>query len=152
MHSVHTDGRISPLKIFDRSRHAVQGLPTCRFCDRRYARWQILEQHINTLADSSMSQNAGLVVQAAGDGENPDVQIRPLESAEGEDGKDGTEGQSESESELETVQPPPRPPAHQLLVRQTAVKGLRHFIPMGTSTNFLHPHCGLCGQWVALIG
>ena len=29
-----------PLSIFDRSRHAMHGLPTCRFGDRRYARWQ----------------------------------------------------------------------------------------------------------------
>ena len=128
-----------PLSIFDRSRHAMHGLPTCRFGDRRYARWQTLEQHINTLACPKM-----LVLQAAGEGECPDVQIRPLEPA---DGKEETDRQSESGSEI--AQLPQRPPAYQLLVRQTAAKGLRHFIPMSTTTKFLHQHYGLCDQWVS---
>ena len=79
-----------PLKIFDRSRHAKHGLPTCNFCDKRYSRWQTLEQHINTVACPKM-----LVIQA-GEGTHQDVQIRPLAQAEE---KEDTGRQSDSESE-----------------------------------------------------
>ena len=68
-----------PFRIFDRSKHAVHGLPTCRFCEKRFSRWQTLEQHINSLACPKM-----LVLQAAGEGNDPGVAMRSIAPAAGE--------------------------------------------------------------------
>ena len=126
-------------KPLDRGKHAIQGLPTCRFCEKRFSRWQTLEQHINSLACPKM-----LVLQTDGTDNDPKVAIRSLAPAAGKETTD-----SSSESELGTSLHSVRPPASQLSVRQAATRGLRHFIPMHSTTRFLHQHCGLCGQWVA---
>ena len=31
---------------FNKARHSVGGLPTCRFCEKQFSRWQTLAQHI----------------------------------------------------------------------------------------------------------
>ncbi|CAE7708124.1 MCAT [Symbiodinium sp. CCMP2592] len=139
-HGIHN----KPLRIFDRARHALKGLPTCRFCERRFARWQTLEQHINALACPNM-----LVDQKVDEHGQSLMEVRmpsldPEVEAETEDGCEIV-----ADSALNTEIPESRPLAQQLLVQQTAQQGLRFFIQQPQITRQLHQHCGICGQWVA---
>ena len=45
-HGIRTEKQ----QIFDRAAHSVGGLPTCRFCNKQFSRWQTLAHHINTMA------------------------------------------------------------------------------------------------------
>ena len=37
----------TPVRLFDRTKHALHGLPQCAGCLRKFSRWQTLEAHVN---------------------------------------------------------------------------------------------------------
>ena len=131
-HGIKTEQR----QIFDRARHSVGGLPTCKFCTKQFSRWQTLGQHINTLACPVFQ---------------PDLTANEFAPQASE---------IESVAHLVTTEDSPiqlptadnidapavaSPETAQKLARQ----GLRFFIPYKKLGRHLQQHCILCGQWVA---
>ncbi|CAE7660156.1 MCAT [Symbiodinium sp. CCMP2592] len=145
-HGIHN----KPLRIFDKARHAVKGLPTYRFCEKRFARWQTLEHHINNLACPLMHAENKFSV----DGDTIEAVRLSQVHASAMDEHDEQNADSAEPERVERIeetieQSPVKPLAQQLLVQQTANQGLRFFIQQPSITRQLHQHCGLCGQWVA---
>ncbi|CAE7040662.1 MCAT [Symbiodinium sp. CCMP2592] len=143
IHAYRAHGIHKPLRIFDRARHAVKGLPTRRFCEKRFARWQTLEHHVNALACPSM-----LVEHKLDKNGRAQMEVRVPSLAH--DVEDPANDSDADVASAHTAINDPRPLAQQLLVQQTAQQGLRFFIQQPHITRQLHQHCGICGSWVAL--
>ena len=138
IHAQRTHGRRDePQQIFDRTKHSLGGLPACKFCLKKFARWQTLAHHINYMAcpvfeDNSLTPD----LPTASSTETPldavttvpENQTICLPDAEVHDA-------------LPLVQQPP--------VQHIARKGLKHFIAHKQMGSYLRQHCAICGQWTA---
>ena len=134
IHAQRTHGRRDePRPIFDKARHAIGGLPTCRFCCKKFSRWQTLQHHIDTMACKVFEPTT----VAPDDPSPPDNAL-----------SDDTKA-----SEvilLPTSSRPDVPPvAQQLHVQKMAGAGLNSLLPLKQLGRHLQQHCALCGQWVA---
>ena len=134
IHAQRTHGRRDePRPIFDKARHAIGGLPTCRFCCKKFSRWQTLQHHIDTMAckvfePASADHNAPLPQEDAlsSDKQEQDMILLPTRS-----------------------RPDVPPVAQQSYVRKAASAGLNTLLPLKQLGKHLQQHCALCGQWVA---
>ena len=133
IHAHRTHGRRDePRPIFDRVQHAIGGLPTCRFCSKKFSRWQTLKQHINTMAckifEPSHVESSTIHTEAADSSETKEPEL----------------------IQLPTRQQTDAPPvAMQTSVKRAAGKGLNTLIPLKQLGRHLQQHCAVCGQWVA---
>ena len=137
IHAQRTHGiRTEKQQIFDRAAHSVGGLPTCKFCNKQFSRWQTLAHHINSMACPIFEPPT-----------NPEAQSQ-VQSA---DIPQPTENHPERALvQLPTEAQPDAPPvASQLTAQRIARKGLRFFIPYKTLGRHLQQHCAQCGQWTA---
>ena len=115
--------------VFSRIEHALNGLPTCRFCNKNFSRWQTLAQHI--------TQNRCTKYL-------PSRDIHSMESAPQENSPQA------SVAAPQPQQPPPAQPiCQQETVVRAACKGLNSFIKCKDITARLQQTCAQCGQWVA---
>ena len=137
IHAQRTHGiRTEKQQIFDRAAHSVGGLPTCKFCNKQFSRWQTLAHHINTMACPIFEPPTNPEAQS---------QVQPADIPQStENHPDRAFVQLPTE-----VQPDAPPIASQLTAQRIARKGLRFFIPYKTLGRHLQQHCAICGQWAA---
>ena len=116
--------------VFSRAAHSVNGLPTCKFCLRKFSRWQTLSQHI--------SQNRCTKFREYINPADDDQPLTAQLSAAG-DGETTTAHACQSPSIIR----------QQVEVLGAAQRGLKAFIPMHNITSRLQQTCAQCGQWTA---
>ena len=145
--------------IFDRTKHAVNGLPQCAGCMKKFSRWQTLQQHIN-----NHSCPAG--VTAAPHNNNDSLAIHPCQAdqpapkfdATSVDTYPGVGGSTQDEQRLPSSPQPAVPLSElspntfqeqQLLIQSVVAHGVNQFIQHPELTRTMLHTCMLCGQWVA---
>ena len=137
VHAQRTHGhRDEPQPLFDKARHSVGGLPTCRYCAKKFSRWQTLAQHINRMSCPVFDYTEA----------RSEDHLGLLEHSPAPDGKDEVEP---TISLPTSAQPDVLPVFRQPPVQQIARKGLKHFIPCKKLGLYLQQHCAICGQWTA---
>ena len=138
IHAQRTHGhRDEPQQLFDKARHSIGGLPTCRFCDKKFSRWQTLARHINYMACPVFDYT---------EPKSDDPPEQPVHSPMMGDGK---EEALHAISLPTPEQPDVLPIFKQPSVQRLARKGLKQFIPCKPLGSYLQQHCALCGQWTA---
>ena len=125
---------------FNKARHSVGGLPTCRFCDKQFSRWQTLAQHITQNRCPKHQPDLHVEYHTFNTydhmplpltRENPDMSITTA-----------TEIPHPTSPEVDII-------CHKSEVVAAAQKGLNAFIRLPEVTARLLQTCALCGQWIA---
>ena len=137
-----------PRRIFDRSKHALHGLPQCAGCHRKFSRWQALEQHVN---NNSCPATVGDIHQS-------EIEV-PKEIIEDKQNSTNTHINGSLAVHASQHQPLPEPPSavqiagllvQQALVQDIAAKGLNHFIQQPIlHIIFYNIVLYVGGQWIA---
>ena len=131
----------APDIVFNKSLHSIGGLPTCRFCLKKFTRWQTLAQHISANRCPKYMPDLG-TSKSTYDHQpvcKPTSAVLPAENTIADDTARITP---------ETI-PDVAPLGQKLEVIALARKGLNAFIRHPKITQQLRQTCGLCGQWIA---
>ncbi len=115
--------------IFNKSVHSIGGLPTCKFCHKKFTRWQTLAHHI------SANRCPKYVYEPTEPTFLYDHQPAKIETAE--------------VSQTLSVSTETAPLGQKSEVIAIARRGLNAFIRVPAITQQLLQTCGLCGQWIA---
>ena len=148
----------TPARLFDRTKHALHGLPQCAGCLRKFSRWQTLEAHVNNNSCPARVQDVCVAktivsekyetnpVEAACTNQAPPNVSGPptLHSA-----ADATEQSPQSIDFVNTGANCTIPICRQALVKDLIARGLNSFIHQPAITQQLLQHCAICGQWIA---
>ncbi|CAE7573790.1 unnamed protein product [Symbiodinium sp. CCMP2592] len=118
-------------EIFNKARHSKNGLPICKFCDRKFSKWQSLAVHIN-------NNSCPVLIVSMVDHEDPDFANTPAEPPPVLSAEPAPPDQNTT---LTICQLP------EVLV--AVQKGINAFIPLKAVTTQLLQTCAICGQWVA---
>ena len=131
----------APDIVFNKSLHSIGGLPTCRFCLKKFTRWQTLAQHISANRCPKYMPDLG-TSKSTYDHQpvcKPTSAELPAEHTIAEATARITP------EEIPDVAPLGQKPEVLALAR----KGLNAFIRHPKITQQLRQTCGLCGQWIA---
>ena len=144
--------------IFDRTKHAVNGLPQCAGCLKKFSRWQTLQQHINNNScPAIVPSNRATPPELAADPPSTATaelhsgsarEHHPVDTAISAAPADETTATSRRETEPQHVASIDFP-ARQLRLQQIVPHGVNHFIRFPELTQTMLRTCMLCGQWVA---
>ena len=118
-----------PQKIFDRTKHALHGLPQCAGCHRKFSRWQTLEAHVNNNSCPARVQDVNIAEIAVDrtSGSNATTTSQTRDDTTGAAQKD-PQDLHVSPMTVTTAVHEAGPPVHQALVQATVEKGLNHLI------------------------
>ena len=135
-------------KIFDRTKHALHGLPQCAGFYRKFSRWQTLEVHVDNNSCPARVQDVHTIGKAmeqtiphVGNASETKDDIQAFVQTD-------TLVVDDSSTAVKAVQEA-GPLVHQALVQTAVAQGLNHFIHQPDLTQHLLQHCALCGQWIA---
>ena len=133
-HPEHQPGTVGQGQIFDPRQHAVGGLPHCRLCGRKFAKWQNLRHHVESGACSALGGVSFI--------QNPRAEVDIRAEPAAQDQPPSTAAQR-GPTELQNAPLIERP----FFVRswQQWDTLLKH---SALRTELLH-HCSLCQMWVA---
>ena len=67
--------------LFDRARHAVQGMPTCSLCHAKFTRWETLEAHIHNQRCTQELPTIPTEAKGPVVGSEPSTEVGPLRPA-----------------------------------------------------------------------
>ena len=150
---------------FDRARHSVNGMPTCRLCSHRFSRWSGLRCHIDHghTAQPIPSQDrdshaAGPALTTTTSPEAPlptrstVSEVPPLLAPEADEQTNVTStiGASTESAAGLTAEPSPQPPAYQQSFQQQLRQcGWQMLLTRPDLRRSLKHHCPLCSQWAA---
>ena len=148
--------------IFDRTKHAVNGLPQCAGCLKKFSRWQTLQQHINnhSCPPRVATFSADILPDPpdCGDAKKFEPQHEMKQGGTSEQ----TPHQMTSAAAPATVTAAGiLPTSHvegfnmasfqgnQLQIQKIVIHGLNHFIQYPALTQDMLHTCVICRQWVA---
>eukprot|EP00439_Symbiodinium_sp_Y106_P046963 s2644_g6.t1 len=135
--------------VFNKALHSVGGLPTCRFCHKKFSRWQTLAQHITA---NRCTKHVPQQPTQPGD---PDVTYAHMPDGPARSAIPVHEGKELSSSAQDSPITRHKADTDTDVVSQrqeaiaAAKQGLNSFIRVPVITNCLMQTCALCGQWVA---
>ena len=145
--------------IFDRTKHAVNGLPQCAGCLKKFSRWQTLQQHINNnscpaVVPSNRAKPPGLTADPPSTAtaelhSDSAREYHPVDTATSAALAEETTATSRMETEPQHVTSIDSFPERQLQLQRIVPHGVNHFIRFPELTQTMLRTCMLCGQWVA---
>ena len=145
IHAQRTHKHIDKTDItFNKALHSVGGLPTCRFCNKKFSRWQTLSQHItaNRCPKHMPAQPVDNDATYAHMPKNPADPGIPVQIND--------EPHSSTQASPATcIEVGTSVISQQTGVVAAASTGLNSFIRLPAITSRLMQTCALCGQWNA---